>query len=135
MLENDRAKLLWDHTIATDHSVYHNRPNLVLFLKEERASFIIDVAVLWDRNTVEKPPEKIRNYGALAGDMKQNWRLQKIEILPVVISVTGFVLQNLHEVLKSLDFRAGLYMEMQNGHQRNLWILALIRIVFYLKSM
>ncbi|CAD7083711.1 unnamed protein product [Hermetia illucens] len=115
ILENDRVKLLWDHTIATDHSVNHNRPDLVLLLKEERACFIIDVAVPLDRNTVEKQYEKIRNYGPLADDMKQTWRLQKMEVVPVVISATGLVPQNLHKALKTLDLRAGLYMEMQKA--------------------
>lgn len=36
-------KLIWDHIITTNHSANHNKPNLVLFLDEERASFRYNV--------------------------------------------------------------------------------------------
>lgn len=45
ILKSDRV-LLRDHAICTGHSVDHYRPDLVLLLKEERASFIIDELLL-----------------------------------------------------------------------------------------
>lgn len=53
ILQNDRVKLPWYNIVTTDHSVDHNRPNLVLFRKEELSTFIIDVVVSLGRNTVE----------------------------------------------------------------------------------
>lgn len=35
-----------------------------------------------DRNTVEKQEEKIRNDVTLTDNMKQTWRLGKIEVVP-----------------------------------------------------
>lgn len=70
ILKSDRV-LLRDHAICTGHSVDHYRPDLVLLLKEERASFIIDVAVPLHRITVKKQLAKIQKYGPLAGDMMQ----------------------------------------------------------------
>lgn len=60
-MANDRVKLLWDHTFATDHSLNHNRPDLVLLVKEERVCSIIDVAISLDRNTVDKQQENLKN--------------------------------------------------------------------------
>lgn len=64
-LENDRGKLVWYHSIVTHHNVNHNRSDLVLNLKGERACFLIDVVVPLDRNIAEKHEEKIRKLGPL----------------------------------------------------------------------
>lgn len=58
---NDWFKLLWFQTIATAHSVDRSRSDLVLILKEKRASLIVFMA--------EKQQQKIQNYGPLAASI------------------------------------------------------------------
>ena len=38
-------KLLWDFTLITDHRLPHNRPDLMLVLKNQKKVFLIDVAI------------------------------------------------------------------------------------------
>lgn len=97
-MENGWVKLMWDHIIAIDHHVSHNRPDLVLLIKEERACLIIDLAVL---------KKRIYEY--------KKKRLQKITVVLIIISAMASVLQNLHQMLKTLDLRAGLHMEFQKA--------------------
>lgn len=49
---------MWDHTIATLHSLDYIGPDLVLLLKQERSWFKIDVVVPLDRSIVKKSKKK-----------------------------------------------------------------------------
>jgi Uma2 family endonuclease len=51
--ENDKVKLLWDFDIQTDRVIQARRPDIVVVEKENKKTWIIDVAVPADRR-IEK---------------------------------------------------------------------------------
>ena len=51
---NDRAKILWDFKIQTDHVIQHKRPDIVVLYKTERKCHLIDIAVPGDKSIVRK---------------------------------------------------------------------------------
>lgn len=71
----NRTKLLWDHTIFTDHSVNHNKPNLVLLFKEERVCFTTAIAAPLGRSTVEK--QQSPELWPLGGRYETNLKIMK----------------------------------------------------------
>jgi len=51
--ENVRIKLLWDFTVVTDGRILCNRPDIVVFLKQEKY-MLLKVSCLADVIVVEK---------------------------------------------------------------------------------
>jgi hypothetical protein len=58
---------------------------------------------------------KINKYLELSVAMRNLWCLEKISILPLVISATGIVPQSLFKNLKILDLDNTLLVEIQKG--------------------
>ena len=50
VIENDDAKLLWDFGMVTDNHVTSNRPDIVLFYKQERRIIIFKISCPADIN-------------------------------------------------------------------------------------
>ena len=44
-VESDKAKLLWDFLIQTDHEIQSRRPDIVFLDKKENQCFTVDIAV------------------------------------------------------------------------------------------
>ena len=59
MVENGRAKLLWDYDIRTDHRIQVRKPDLIVVNKENNKVTVTDVVIPWNTRVVEKSREKI----------------------------------------------------------------------------
>jgi hypothetical protein len=93
-LENDNYKLYFDRTVLTDIHIQHNRPDIIILNKQQKQAYLLDIAVPTMRNL---------------------WCLEKISILPFIISATGIVPQSLFKNLKILDLENTLVVEIQKG--------------------
>ena len=60
-----------------------------------------DVAILADRNFVQKEAEKKVKYKSLCTEIKQMWNL-KGTIVPVIIGATGIVTRSLRKYLETV---------------------------------
>ena len=58
VVDSDKAKLLWDFLIQTDHEIQSRRPDIVFLDKEGNQCFIVDIAVPGDACIVEKEKKK-----------------------------------------------------------------------------
>ena len=50
--------MLWNQAVHTDGEVTANRPDIIIRNKKEKTCTLIDVAILADRNVVQKEAEK-----------------------------------------------------------------------------
>ena len=76
--------------MVTDVKVSCNRPDIVVFLKQDQRILLLEVSCPADVNVVEKEREKIRKYQALVREM--NWCYeQPVEIVPIVFGHTGVI--------------------------------------------
>lgn len=127
VLENDQFKLYWDNLIVTDRSIQHNRPDIVLFDKEEGKVTIIDVTVPADDNISKAYTEKLTKYHDLAFEMKEMYRLNTVLILPLIITTNGLVESHLPDNIKLLD----LDLELISTAQKEviLWTTRIVRMV------
>ncbi|MGZ7254081.1 hypothetical protein ACXWO5_10720, partial [Streptococcus pyogenes] len=65
VMENDRAKILWDFQMQTDKMVVANQPDIVVVDKQKKTAVVIDVAVPNDSNIRKKEHEKLEKYQGL----------------------------------------------------------------------
>ena len=91
VLENENAKLLWNFNIQTDHTIKHNKPDLIVYDKKGKKIFIIDIAIPNDYNVVKKRAEKLHNYTDLAVELKAVWNVSSVSIIPFIIGATGLI--------------------------------------------
>jgi hypothetical protein len=50
--------VLWNQAVHTNREVTANRPHIIIKNKDEKTCILIDVAILADRNVVQKEAEK-----------------------------------------------------------------------------
>jgi hypothetical protein len=69
----------------------------------------------WDTCRTQTYNTKINTYLELSVAIRNVWCLEKISILPLIISATGIVPQSLFKNLKILDLGNTLVVEIQKG--------------------
>jgi hypothetical protein len=99
-LENDNYKLYFDLTVLTDIHIQHNRPDIIILNKQQKQAYLLDIAVPNSHNITQTYNTKINKYLELSVAMRNLWSLDKISILPLIISATGIVPQSLFKNLK-----------------------------------
>ena len=66
--KNDNVKILWVFSVQTDHKLEHNKPDILIAVKQTGECNIIDVACLFNTGMKEKEQEKVEWYHELKGE-------------------------------------------------------------------
>lgn len=115
ILESETHKIYWDRAILTDKTIHHNRPDIILQDKTTKTTFLIDIAIPDTHNLQTTHTTKIQKYTDLAMEIRQLWNMDKVIIVPVIISATGVIPKTLHTSLKTLDLPGGTYIQLQKA--------------------
>ncbi|XP_044751720.1 uncharacterized protein LOC123311715 [Coccinella septempunctata] len=115
LMENENFKLYWDMTVITDIGMEHNRPDVVVWNKMEKTVVILDFAVPLDCNLKKSYGEKINKYEALSRQMRDMWKLNRVDIKPLIISTNGLVHKNTVKHLRELKLPEGTITWMQKA--------------------
>ena len=142
VMENEKAKLLWDVNVVTRKVLKCNRPDMVLFDKGTRKVFVIEFSCTWFTVLAKQHRVKVHKYATnsmtqkpwedLGGDSPQPDRnllgeLGELygkeypggmEVIAVVIGVSGEVLPNLPVDLGKLGFNQRQIIELVEKFQR-----------------
>jgi hypothetical protein len=98
-----------------NYIIQHNRPDIIILNKQQKQAYLLDIAVPNSHNITQTYNTKINKYLVLSVAMRNLWCLEKISILPLIISATGIVPQSLFKNLKILDLENTLVVEIQKG--------------------
>ena len=115
VVENNKIKLYFDRTILTNNTVEHNRPDITILDKTTNTVFLVDIAVPLARNMQKTYAEKQRKYSDLAYVIKAQWRVDRVFILPVIISSTGLIHKDLQQNLDKIGLRKGTTRLLQKS--------------------
>ena len=88
--ENDRAKILWDVSVQTDHIIEARRPDIILVDKELNHTWIVDIAVPGDGRVDSKEKEKVEKYQELGREIRKLWKTS-VNVIPIVVGALGAV--------------------------------------------
>ena len=103
MEENEKAKILWNFPVQTDHTIAHNKPDIIVLDKRTNTANIIDVAIPNDYSIARKRLEKLRAYADLSVEIKTLWKLTKVTITPIVIGASGTFYKGFDDDSKKLN--------------------------------
>ncbi|XP_030747673.1 uncharacterized protein LOC115876123 [Sitophilus oryzae] len=104
-----------DRTILTDHTVNHNRPDILLIDKVKKNVIILDVAIPNNNNLGSKHCEKIAKYRDLQEQIKKQWKIETIKTIPIIVSTTGLIPKQLKKNISELGLNENLYKSMQKA--------------------
>lgn len=91
VIENKQVKIYWDMQVRTDRTVRANRPDMIMWYKENKEAIMIDFSVPLDDNMERAFSEKLTKYQDLAFEVKQMFKLNRVHIMPFIISANGLV--------------------------------------------
>ena len=102
---NEKAEIWWDTKIRTLMKLEHDRPDIVLWKKEELKCYIMDICVCLDINIDKNIKQKLDSYLPLAAELKRLYPEYDFEVLPIVIGATGLITKKMIDVFKVLDIK------------------------------
>ena len=102
VLENDKAKLVWDFEFHLRKSTTARRPDLILELKSYKKIWICNVAWPQQNNIGAKKAEKTTKYRQIAFETRERRPGYKLHIVPVVVGALVGGIKTLRFELKKI---------------------------------
>ena len=99
--ENEKVTILWDMQVHTDKTIKANKPDIIIKDKQEKTCMLIDMTILFDRNTSVKVAETLSKYKNLEIEITQMWRLKTITV-HVVIGTLGVVRKGIEKYIHKI---------------------------------
>ena len=93
VVENEEIKVLWDINVQCDNVIEARRSDIIAIHKKERKGIIIDIAVPADVRVGEKEREKVEKHQDLKREIGRLWKVEMVEVVPVVIGALGSVIK------------------------------------------
>ena len=89
VLENTRAKLVWDFEFHLRKTTTCRRPDLTLEGKERKMIWLYDMACPQEDNINSKTNDKRAKYQQLAFEMRERRIGYKVIVVPIIIGCIG----------------------------------------------
>ena len=102
MWANQHIEMWWDTLIKIVPTVPHNKPDIVVWKKNENKCFIIDIYVPLDQNIHKQEKMKIDNYTLLTIGLYRLYPNYSYEVVPIVLGATGLVTNSLVTYMSKL---------------------------------
>ena len=102
LYSDEQIEIWWDTKIKTLTPVQHNKPDIVMWKKEDKQCFITDIYVSLDVNVTKNVNQKRDDYLPLAAEFKRLYDKFNFEIIPIMIGATGLVTNDLKLMLKRI---------------------------------
>ena len=88
-------EIWWDKKIKVVPSVPNNKPDIVMWKKEEKVCLIIDVCIPLDQSVHAEEDSKINRYTRLIVGLQRLYPEYTYEIIPIVLGATGMITNSL----------------------------------------
>ena len=81
----------WNISIKTATKIPHNKPDLILWDRDEKICQIIEFSYPADINVSNKIEEKVATYGPLIRNLQIMYKDYRFKMLPVVVGALGTI--------------------------------------------
>lgn len=114
-VENTTHKIYWNKGTYTDHTITANRPDIIVVSKTQNKTSLIEISVPNNNNIQKKYREKIEKYIPLRDELKNLWKQQHVEIIPIIISSTGLIPKSLKQNCTHLGLPNDIIEQIQKA--------------------
>ena len=94
----------WNISIKTATKIPHNKPDLILWDRDEKICQIIEFSCPADINVSSKIEEKVATYGPLIRNLQIMYKDYRFKMIPVVVGALGTIPNATKESLKEMKF-------------------------------
>ncbi|MXP61693.1 hypothetical protein [Pantoea sp. Taur] len=115
IFDRRHIKLYWDQAIITDHTIPHNKPDILFVNKKDKVGSIIEIGVPSGDNVQKVVAEKIRKYQDLSEELRELYQLEKVRVYPLIISTNGLIPEITLDTISALDLPMKSLEEMQKA--------------------
>ena len=100
----DDVTIFYDKEIPAGRYIENGaiKPDIVVWDRQSRSALIIDVSVPSDFGINRAEREKVTKYQDLKNALKDEWQLNDITVIPVIVGATGLMKDNLQSYLDSI---------------------------------
>ena len=107
----DDITIYYDKVIPTGRYIENGaiKPDIVVWDRKSRSAIIIDVSVANDFGINRAERDKVTKYQDLKHALKDEWDLQDIAVIPVIVGATGMMKDNLQSYLDSIPGKPSKY--------------------------
>ena len=91
---DDKIEIWWENKIKTLKKLEHNRSEIVLWKRNERKCYVIDISVGLDVTISKNHEAKIDIYLPLLAELKRLYPEYAFDVVPIVIGATGYIDHN-----------------------------------------
>ena len=103
--DDQKVEIWWDRKVHTDGpKLEHTKPDVVVVDRENGKWVIVEFAVPFDKNVVEKEKVKEGTYAELADRIRRE-HLVRVECVPIVVGALGAVTKDLVGWLRKLGVK------------------------------
>ena len=100
------TEIWWDHAISTATKIPHNRPDVVIWNKENKTCQVIDICFPLDTNVQLRHGTKRDNYVPLIDQLRRIYPGYTYRIIPIIIGALGTIPRQLSDNLKEIGLSA-----------------------------
>ncbi|EEQ98465.1 conserved hypothetical protein [Perkinsus marinus ATCC 50983] len=112
-MTHGEKRVLWDQNIPTPRRVEHSRPDLLI--RNGKRIVVCEIGVTSDSNVVQKEREKKLRYQPLLRELQQLHPDCTIQLLVVVIGVTGAITKQLVRGVREAGLDCSIVSKMQRA--------------------
>ena len=94
----------WNISINTATKIPHNKPDLILWDRDEKICQVIEFSCPADINVSRKVKEKVAAYGPLIRNLQIIYKDYRFKMLPAVVGALGTITNATKESLKEMKF-------------------------------
>ena len=94
----------WNISIKTATKIPHNKPDLVIWDKENKICSIVEFSCPADINTTQKVNDQINVYGLLIRNLQIMYPKYKFNTIPIIVGALGYIPKCLTSYLQDLRF-------------------------------
>ena len=92
----------WDQKVKTPCTLKHDKHDIVLWRKNEKRCYIIDIVVGLDVNVNKNNQMKHDHYFQLCSELKRIYSEYSFEVVPISLGATGLITKTLESNLKKI---------------------------------
>jgi len=81
--------------LVTNASLWHDRPDITIVLKQANEAYLIDFAIPGDSRLTQKVVEKQTKYMDLRIEIARVWNCRRVFVIPVVVGALGSISKDL----------------------------------------
>ena len=102
IVTNETSEIWWDEKVKLPTGVKHNKPDIIVWNKEEKECQVIDISTPADRNINTKIKEKYDHYYPFISELQRVYPNYRYKIIPIVSGALGLIPDNLEKMLKEI---------------------------------